>query len=133
MVHRTNTMERVKLLRAEARQAERNLKAARILSQSGHDIKCLLNTLELSRDDALAEATALKDSGQARLEDLSVYVVEKITGKKGNKHRYWHASWKHGKESHSIYIGSCKKMNQAEALEKARKMKAEDLQSICDP
>ena len=44
------------------------------------------------REAAKAEAAALKSSGRARVEDLSVFRVKKET-KKGKEHEYWHAAW----------------------------------------
>jgi len=74
--------------------------------------------------DAFNEAKALKPL--ARLEDLSVYKVEK-KGKKGKTNEYWHATWRHGHEVCNVYLGSCKKLAREQALQKAKKMKAEDL------
>jgi hypothetical protein len=80
MTSRTDTMERVKELRAEARQAERGLKVAHKLARAGIDIKEISDDLSGKQADALGEARELKPL--ARLEDLSVYRVEK-KGKKG--------------------------------------------------
>jgi hypothetical protein len=37
------------------------------------------------------------------------------------------ASWREGDKVQHVHLGSCKKMSQAEALEKARRVKAEAL------
>jgi hypothetical protein len=75
---------------------------------------------ELKRQEA-----ALKPL--VRAERISVFVVTK-TSKNGKIHKYWHSSWRNPqKKNHSEYLGSCEKMTKAEALDKARKKKAEDL------
>jgi len=73
------------------------------------------------------EAEALK--AMARLEDLTVReeALKKQT-KKGERTYYrWVASWREGGRCRHVYLGSCKKMSQAEALQKARAMKAKAL------
>jgi len=124
MTSRTDTMERVKELRAEARQAEQGLKAAHKLARAGIDIKEISEDLRGKKADALGEARELKPL--ARLEDLSVYRVEK-KGKKGKTNEYWHATWRHGQKVCNFYLGSCKKLAREQALQKAMKLKAEDL------
>jgi hypothetical protein len=124
MTSRTNTMERVKKLRAEARKAGQGLKAAHKLSRAGIDVHDILEGLRSKHADALGEARELRP--QARLEDLSVYKVEK-KGKKGKTNEYWHATWRHGHKVCNFYLGSCKKLAREQALEKAKRMKAEDL------
>jgi hypothetical protein len=124
MTSRTETMDRVKELKAEARQAEQGLKAAYRLSRAGIDVDEILKDLRGKQTNALEEAKELKPL--ARLEDLSVYKVEK-KGKKGKTNEYWHATWRHGHEVCNVYLGSCKKLAREQALQKARKMKAEDL------
>ena len=81
MTSRTDTMERVKELRAKARQAEQGLKAAHNLARAGIDIKEISDDLRGKQADALGEARELKPL--ARREDLSVYRVEK----KGKRER----------------------------------------------
>lgn len=124
MTSKTETMEHVKELRAEAHQAEQGLKAAHRLARAGIDVNEILEDLRAKQADALNEAKGLKPL--ARLEDLSVYKVEK-KGKKGKTNEYWHATWRHGHGVYNVYLGSCKKLAREQALQKARKMKAEDL------
>jgi hypothetical protein len=124
LTSRTETMERVKELRAEARQAEHGLKAAHKLARAGIDVNEILEDLRSKQADASNEAKELKPL--ARLEDLSVYKVGK-KGKKGKTNEYWHATWRHGHEVCNVYLGSCKKLAREQALQKAKKMKAEDL------
>jgi len=60
---------------------------------------------------------------QARLEQITVYKISRA--RKGKSHDYWYSSWKEGDKSHSVYLGSCRKMTADVALQKARKMKEE--------
>jgi hypothetical protein len=124
MVHSTTAGERIKALKAEVRQAEQEIKAARRLARAGRDVKALQEDLENFRDNAQAEAMALKD--KARLEDLRVYQVEKTT-KKGSRCLYWHASWRVGQKVKNVYLGNCSKLDAEAARETARTLKAQDL------
>jgi hypothetical protein len=60
-----------------------------------------------------------------RLEDVHPWVMEKTKGDK--TYTYWMASWREGDKVHNVHLGSCKKMSQVEATEKARAMKAKAL------
>jgi hypothetical protein len=76
----------------------------------------------------LLEAKELQD--RARLDDLTVREEALVkTNKKGEKREYprWVASWREDGRYRKAYLGSCKKMGRAEALQKARRMKAEGL------
>jgi hypothetical protein len=69
---------------------------------------------------------------QARLEDITVRQNPLIKrNAKGEEKTYyrWVCSWQEGNKTVTKYLGSCKKMSQAEALKKARKMKADALRS----
>ncbi|MFB3765116.1 MAG: hypothetical protein ACE14P_07690 [Methanotrichaceae archaeon] len=111
-------------LRAEAHQAQQGLKAAHKLAQVGIDVNEILDDLRDKQGRALEEAKELKP--MARLEDLSVYKVEK-KGKKGKTNEYWHATWRNDHKVCNFYLGSCKKMAREQALQKAMKLKSEDL------
>ncbi len=125
MVHKTPTGERIKHLRTEARKLSAALAAARQLADI-EDLGDLQARLLERQEAAQAEAAALKSSGRARLEDLSAFKVKKEM-KKGKGHEYWHAAWVVGGRTRNVYLGSCKKMGRKEALEMARKKKAEEL------
>jgi len=124
MTSKTTAMERVKELRAEARQAQQGLKAAHKLAKAGIDVNEILDGLRDKQGRALEEAKELKPL--ARLEDLSVYKVEK-KGKKGKTNEYWHATWRNDHKVCNFYLGSCKKLAREQALQKAMKLKSEDL------
>lgn len=49
--------------------------------------------------------------------------------KKGEEKTYyrWYCSWHDGNKTITEYLGSCRKMSEVEALEKAKRLKAESL------
>jgi len=48
--------------------------------------------------------------------------------KKGCKtYCYWMATWREGRKTRNVHLGSCGKMDAEVAMQKARKMKAEAL------
>lgn len=122
-MHRTNTGEKRKALKAEAQELEKD---ARTLA----NIRQMVPASRIRQDEAdrlKAETEALKDL--ARLEDLHVWEMEKVKAtKKGSKtYTYWMASWREGDKTRNVHLGSCGKMSQNEALRKARQLKAEAL------
>jgi hypothetical protein len=129
MVHKTPTGERIKQLLSEARRLDAALSAARNMDGMG-DIRELQERLREMREAVQAEAAVLKSSGQARLEDLSVFKVKKATkkgAKKGKEREYWYSAWAVEGRTKNVYFGSCERMSYEEALERARKKKAEEL------
>jgi hypothetical protein len=78
----------------------------------------------------LAQAEALKL--QARLEDLTVWEMEKVKeSKKGCKtYTYWMASWREGDRTRNVHLGSARKMDAEAARQKTRERKAEALVNI---
>lgn len=93
-VHKTNAGEKRKALQKEARELARDVKAAMravsVLPQAGQKAR----ELQEEADRLRAEAEALKD--QARLEDLTVWTLEKVKStKKGSRsYHYWMATWR---------------------------------------
>jgi hypothetical protein len=83
--------------------------------------------LQGEAEAALAEAGALKL--QARLEDLTVWQMEKVKqSRKGSKtYSYWMASWREGGKTRNVHLGSSRKIDGEAARRKAREMKAEAL------
>jgi hypothetical protein len=41
--------------------------------------------------------------------------------KMGKEHEYWHAAWMVDGKTRSVHLGSCMKLGQEEALQKARR------------
>ena len=126
-MHKTNAGERRKALQREARELARNakaaMKAASVLPEAGHKS----HELQEEADRLRAEAEALKD--QARLEDLTVWTLEKVKStKKGSRsYHYWMATWREGGKTRNVHLGSYAKMDAEAALQKARKEKARAL------
>jgi hypothetical protein len=123
-MHKTPTGERrkslirdAKVLAKDARFLERVARAPAVAKEA--------QRLQEEASSALAQAEAFKL--QARLEDLTVWRLEKIKRtQKGSKiYTYWMASWREDNKTHNVYLGSSMKMDAETALQKARKMKAE--------
>jgi regulator of replication initiation timing len=126
-MHKTKAGERRKTLKREslelARDAKVLQKAAKTLPEAGHEAQ----RLQEDADKALEESEVLKL--QARLEDLTVWEMEKTKStKKGTKtYTYWMVSWREGEKVRNVHLGSSRKMDAEAAKQKARKMKAEAL------
>jgi hypothetical protein len=123
-MHKTETGEKIKAMKVEAARAERE--AATLAKVRG---------LEAGAMEREEEARQLRDEAddlkpKARLEDLSVYQVEKVkaTAKgEARTYTYWHASWWEGDRARNVYLGSIAKLSEEAALAKAQKMKASAL------
>jgi len=123
-MHKTPAGERRKSLIREAMELAKD---ARLLEKAAHapSARQEAQRLQVEVESALAEAEALKL--QARLEDLTVWKMEKVKmSKKGPKtYTYWMASWREGDKTRNVHLGSAPKMDAEEALQKAQKIKAE--------
>ena len=126
-MHKTTAGEMRKALKEEALELAKEAKVAMTAAKTLPDAMEKSHELEGQADSLKAEAETLK--GAARLEDLSVWVMEKAkTTKKGSKtYGYWMASWRESDRVRNVHLGSCAKMAQDVAMQKARKMKAEVL------
>jgi regulator of replication initiation timing len=126
-MHKTPAGERRKSLIRDAKELAKNAwfleKAARAPATRKE-----AQRLQEEASSAMVQAEALKL--QARLEDLTVWQMEKVkTTKKGaKKYAYWMATWREGNKTRNVHLGSSRKMDAEEALQKARKMKAEAIQ-----
>jgi hypothetical protein len=123
-MHKTDAGEKRKALQREAKELARDaraaMKAAKILPEARHKAQ----ELQEEADKVHAEALALK--ALARLEDLHVWRMEKT--KKGcQTYRYWMATWREGGKTRNVHLGSCGKMDEETARQKARAMKAATL------
>lgn len=126
-MHATNAGEKRKGLKKAAIALARDAKAARNAAESSPEAGEKALKLQEEADKLRAEAADLKDA--ARLEDLNLWVMEKWKRTKmGNKkYAYWMASWRECSRVRNVHLGSCNKLSREEALQKARKMKAEAL------
>ena len=123
-MHKTTTSERMKTMKTEARELERDARAAMQAAEVLPDARPRARELTSHADMLKAEAEALK--GAARLEDLHLWQMEKSkTTKKGTRsYLYWMASWREGGKVRHVHLGSCRKVDRETALQKARKVKA---------
>ncbi len=125
MVNRTQTGEKIKQLLAKANQIDDVIASLSYKPNiSAFEMKAVQMTLNDERNKLLSEATALKPF--ARLEDTSVFKVEKPVRKKMVQ-SYWFSSWAVNGKRRNVYLGSCASMDADTALQKARKLKAEML------
>jgi len=123
-MHKTETGEKIKSMKAEAARAERE--AATLAKVRGLEAGAMEREEEARQ--LRGEAENLKP--KARLEDLSVYTVEKVKPTAKGEERtytYWYASWWEGDRARNVYLGSVAKLSEEAALEKARKIKASAL------
>ena len=126
-MHKTAAGEKRKALKEEALELAKDAKAARKAEKTLPDARKKGHALEGQASSLQAEAEALK--GAARLEDLHIWQMDKVkTTKKGSQtYYYWMASWREGDKVRNVHLGSCKKLDEETALQKARVMKAEAL------
>jgi len=117
-MHKTAAGEKRKALLQKARALEREAKILARGKKTRPAQKAHAGAAELK---TLAEALVL----EARLEDLTVRVVEKVkTTKKGSKaYTYWMASWREGGKVRNIHLGSTRKLSRQAATQKARRLK----------
>ncbi|MFZ2471816.1 MAG: hypothetical protein WAW52_07735 [Methanothrix sp.] len=123
MVHDTAARREARGLKKRARELARESRAL-----EGIDGAALL------AGEREAEAARLREQARelqdkARLEDITVRQEPLVKQTNTGERTYyrWVASWREDGRCRHVYLGSCKKMSQAEALQKARMMKAEAL------
>jgi hypothetical protein len=127
-MNRTSAGEKRKALKAKALELAKDAKATMKASKTLPGTRKKARALEDQASSLKAEAEALK--GAARLEDLSVWVMEKAkTTKKGKMtYGYCMASWRESDKVRNVHIGSCAKLDEETAIQKSREMKAEALE-----
>jgi len=117
-----------------ARRKARELKEkASSLSREASTLKGIEGAEALAEKKA-SEVKELRDKARrlgdlARLEDLSVRQDHYWKDTKEGKKDYprWVATWREGVKVRNVYLGSCRKMSEEEAREKARRLKTEAL------
>ncbi len=126
-MHRTPSGDRRHSLQKEARELARDARALQKAAARAPAARQEAQRLQGEAEKALAEAQALKL--QSRLEDLTVWQMEKVKqSRKGSKtYTYWMASWREGGKTRNVHLGSCRKMDGEAARRKARERKAEAL------
>jgi len=125
-MHRTPSGDRRQSLQKEARELARDARALHKTARAPA-ARREAERLQGEAEKALAEAQALKL--QARLEDLTVWQMEKVKqSRKGSRtYTYWMASWREGGKTRNVHLGSSRKMDAEVARQKARERKAEAL------
>lgn len=123
-MRKTEAGERRKILQRDARELAKDARALQKAAKHLPTARQEAQRLQGEADAALAEAKALKL--QARLEDLTVWVMDKTkqTTKGSRKYAYWMATWREGGKTRNVHLGSCRKMDAEAALQKARAIKA---------
>ncbi len=120
MTHWTEAGERRRRLLSEARKLRGLAERAREISIAG-DMPESFEELAARAED---EARDLKK--EARLEDLTLWVLEKSRelAKGGTQtYRYWYASWREGGTVKNHYLGSVRRVSREKAMETAMAMK----------
>ena len=127
-MHKTAAGEQLKALKKQAQTLSRDAQSVQKAQTPVAHKEA--KRLQEKADQTLADAKDLKQ--QARLEDLHVWEMEKVKeSKKGSKkYTYWMASWREGTEVRNVHLGSCRKLSKAEAIQQARKLKAESLANL---
>ena len=126
-MHMTVAGEKRKALQKEAQRLKQEGKLAEKVARTRPGLLAEAAIILAMAENALLDAQNLKDS--ARLEDLHIWEMkkEKDTKKGVKTYSYWMASWREGGRVRHVYLGSCRKISQEVALQKARGIKAEAL------
>jgi len=126
-MHMTVAGEKRKALQKEAQRLKCEGKLVEKAARSSPVLLAEVATLLAMAENALLDAQNLKDS--ARLEDLHIWEMkkEKDTKKGVKTYSYWMASWRESGRVRHAHLGSCCKISQEAAKQKARKMKAQAL------
>ena len=126
-MHKTVAGEKRKALQKEAQRLKREGKLVEKAARSRPGLLAEVAAILAMAENALLDAQDLKDS--ARLEDLHIWEMkkEKDTKKGVRTYSYWMASWRESGRVRHAYLGSCRKISQEAALQKARGRKAQAL------
>ena len=123
MVHDTSARRKARELKAESRELKKEAATLAGIRETEE-----LGAIKVNRAMELRTAAqALNQS--ARLEDITVRrnPITKQTRKGDRIYYRWVCSWQEGDKTVTRYLGSCKKMSEEEALQKARFQKAKAL------
>lgn len=125
MTHNTPARKEAKELKQRARGLARESRALKGIEDAA------LLAGEREAEAARLEGQARELEELARLEDIQVWedCIVKETKKGEKKYGRWLAGWREGDKVRKVYLGSCRKMSRAEALQKAREMKAKALET----
>ena len=68
-----------------------------------------------------------KPQPKMRIPNVWTRDIVKTTKNGPKTYTYWMATWREGGKTRNVHLGSCEKLSQSEALQKARAMKAKAL------
>ena len=120
-MHKTEAGEKAKALKKEAQELARKAKAQKEAAATMRAARVTVQNLQA----LAAQAQRL----EARLEDLSIWEQKKVKeSKNGAKtYTYFMASWREGKKTRNVYLGSFQKISREQAQERATALKREAL------
>jgi hypothetical protein len=120
-MHKTHAGEKRRALQKDALELARDTKAAMKAAKTLPE--ALLKANELRRSHCKVQGI---EAPSEALEDLHVWQMEKVkTTKKGSRsYRYWIATWREGGKTRNVHLGSCGKLDEETARQKARELKA---------
>ncbi len=120
-MHKTEAGEKAKALKKEAQELARKAKAQKEEAATMRAARVTVQNLQA----LAAQAQRL----EARLEDLSIWEQKKVKeSKNGAKtYTYFMASWREGKKTRNVYLGSFQKISREQAQERATALKREAL------
>ncbi len=125
MVHDTASRAKAREMRKKAKKLEGEAQTLAAIEETR-----ALAAVKAHRAKELGE-TAFALATHARLEDLTVRQapIVKQTKKGPKTYDRWLCSWRVGDKTVTKHLGSVKKVSHAEAIEKAKKLKADILRS----
>jgi len=114
-MHKTTASRSLRWIRENIKKLEDEIELLREIKGTESLIKEREQKIEKLRnqiDDKLLDV---------RIQDTQVWVMRKI--KKNRVYEYWMASWRENGKVMNIYLGSRRRLNYENALQKARKIK----------
>ncbi len=126
-MHKTEAGEKAKALKKEAQDFTRKAKAQKKAAAIMRGARVTVQNLQALATKRLSQAQALRL--EARLEDLQVWEQKKVKKTKaGDKtYTYYMASWRAGKKTKNVYLGSSHKLSRDQAQDMAKTLKKEAL------
>jgi len=115
IMHKTTASRSLRWIRENIKKLEDEIELLREIKGTESLIKEREQKIEKLRnqiDDKLLDV---------RIQDTQVWVMRKI--KKNRVYEYWMASWRENGKVMNIYLGSRRRLNYENALQKARKIK----------
>lgn len=110
-------------LKKHAKQADDMLAIIPNLNSLQDSDKILAKQILIKiRDTIRSELNLLGTANGDKQKRINVFKIKKIK-KNGKLYEYWQSSWRCGRKVHSVYLGTCKKMDREQALKKAKELR----------